>query len=182
MRKRAWFGAAEPGSRKPGLKEGANRLAVAAQADPLRAVVDLLDRVGRNDAAAAGEPARTDGQCVRRLGGGAVHRALDPPDHAAPGICHEEAGGTAEIDGEGTHARDAIPRLRRNSPSCRKAFVRGGAGGAGQEPHLPDIASHAMQSSTRYSPLSTAAIRPATGLLERRHQNAVPIAPSRSNS
>ena len=46
------------------LEEGADRLAVDPEADHLRAVVDLLDRVGRDEPAAAGEEPGADRQGV----------------------------------------------------------------------------------------------------------------------
>src|SRR5215207_2076597 len=50
-----------------GLEELADRLAQDAEADHARAFVDLADRFGRHEPAAAQE-ARADGECVRDVG------------------------------------------------------------------------------------------------------------------
>src|SRR2546430_401499 len=82
------------------------------RAKPAPAAVDLLDRVGRDDATPPCEPAGADGERVGRFRRRAVHRALDPADEATPRVCDEEAGRPAEVDGQGTHRREPIPRLR----------------------------------------------------------------------
>src|SRR5712692_1598587 len=106
------------------LEEGSDRVALDAEADHLGAAVDLLDRLGRDEAPAAGKEAGTDGERIGRLGRAAVHRALDPADHAPSRIRHEVAGGAAQIDGQRTHADEPIPELREKSPRCRKEFVK----------------------------------------------------------
>ena len=76
---------------EPALEKGLDRLAVDPKADHAGPVVDLLDRLGRNDPAAAREHARADGKRIGLLGRCAVHRALDAADRAAVRICHEKS-------------------------------------------------------------------------------------------
>src|SRR4029079_6805074 len=98
------------------LEEAANGFAVDPEADHLRAVVDLLDRLHRDELAAAREEAGANRQRVGALGRGAVHRALDGSDQATLRICDEEARGAAEIDCECAHlVVEPIPRLRGNT-------------------------------------------------------------------
>src|SRR5207253_844269 len=82
---------------------GADRVALDAQSDHAAAAVDRLDRVGRDEPAAPLQEARLDRQRVRHVRGGAVHRALHPPDHPAAPIGHEIAGGAAELYDERAH-------------------------------------------------------------------------------
>src|SRR6185503_10159561 len=83
---------------KAWLEERSDRLSVDAQADYLRAVVDLLDRVRRDEAAASGQEAEANRERVGRVRRGAVHRGLDPSDDPALRVCHEEAGGAPQIE------------------------------------------------------------------------------------
>jgi len=96
------------------LEKRTNRVALDPEADHLRAVVDLLDRVGRDEAAAAREETRTHRQGVRRLGRGPVHRALDLADDPAPGVRNEEPGGAPEIEGERAHVSTVFPTAEGN--------------------------------------------------------------------
>ena len=91
------------------LKKGADRFAVDAEADHTRAVVDLLDRLGRNEPAAAGEEPEPNSECVGRLRRGAVHRPLDPPDDAPLSVRHEESRRTPEIESESGHGANLFP-------------------------------------------------------------------------
>ena len=65
--------------------------------------VDLVDRVGRDEASAPGEEARSHRERVRHLGVRAVHRRLDPADHATAPVRDQIAGGPAEVVGDGAH-------------------------------------------------------------------------------
>src|SRR5436190_8107314 len=67
------------GRRVRGLEEGANRLALDAQADHATRAVDVGDRLGRHELAPAEKGACADGQSVGLVGRGTVHRALDAP-------------------------------------------------------------------------------------------------------
>src|SRR5699024_2947125 len=89
------------------LKEGADRLAVDPEADHLRAVVNLLDRLGRHEPATTGEEPGADRQSVRLLRRGSVHRALHRSDDTALRICDEEAGSGTKVDGECAHSDEA---------------------------------------------------------------------------
>src|SRR5439155_5811138 len=64
------------------LEEAADVLAVDPEADDAARAVDLIDRVGRDEPAAAREEARLDREGVRDVRGCAVHRALDLADEA----------------------------------------------------------------------------------------------------
>src|SRR5437762_9823436 len=66
------------------LEEAADGLASDAEADDLAGGVDVGNRVGRNQAAVAGEEARTNRECVGHVGERPVHRTLDLPDDPAP--------------------------------------------------------------------------------------------------
>ena len=93
------------------LEEAPKAVALDAEADYLRRAVDLVDRFGGDEAAAAGEQAGADGERIRGVRGGAVHRAFDPPDDPAAAVCHEKAFGAAEVVGDGAHVLDRIPGL-----------------------------------------------------------------------
>src|SRR6185312_6779535 len=82
LRAAASFSAAR-GRSWGGLEEAANRLAGDAEADDLAGRVDVGDRVGRNEAAVAGEDACANGECVGDVGERSVHRTLDFPDDSA---------------------------------------------------------------------------------------------------
>src|SRR6185437_13148005 len=97
------------------LKEGADRLAVDPEADHAARAVDLLDRVGRYEAAAPREEAGLDGKRIGDVRGGAVHRALDLADDPALAVGDREACGAAEIHCDRAHDADAIPALLGNS-------------------------------------------------------------------
>jgi hypothetical protein len=107
-----------PQRREGGREEGADRLALDAEADHARAVVDLLDRVGRHEPPAAGEEARAHREGVRLLGRGAVHRALDASDHPAARVGDEEAGRPAQVEGEGAHVATLFPPCEENPPAA----------------------------------------------------------------
>src|SRR4051812_38867719 len=64
------------------LKKALERVTPDAEADHAGCVVDVFDRIGRYNAAATGEESRADSERIRHVGGGAVHRALDPSDDA----------------------------------------------------------------------------------------------------
>src|SRR5689334_11584427 len=95
-----------------GLEERANVLAVDAKADNARGAVDLVDRVGRDEAAAAREEAGLHREGIRNVRSRAVHGALDLPDQAALAVGDDVPGRAAEVDGDGTHVGDGIPALR----------------------------------------------------------------------
>ena len=97
------------------LEEAADVLAVDPEADDAARAVDLVDRVGGDEPAAARKEPGLHGQRVRDVGGGAVHRALDLPDEAALAVGDDIARRPAEIDGDCAHVADRIPRLRRIS-------------------------------------------------------------------
>src|SRR6266545_2526290 len=97
--------------RRWALEEAAEAVALDAEADHLRRVVDLVDRLGRHERAGAGEEAGADRERVGLVRSGAVHRALDPSDHAAPAVCHEETFGAAKVVGNRAHVADRIPGL-----------------------------------------------------------------------
>src|SRR5438477_637514 len=80
------------------LKEAANGFAVDPEADDAAGAVDLVDRVGRNHAAAAREKAGLDRERVRDVRSRAVHRTLDLADETALAIGDDVAGGPAEVD------------------------------------------------------------------------------------
>src|SRR5215470_5986158 len=65
------------------LEEAENSVSVDAEADHAGATVDLRDRVGRDEAAAAREEARADRDRIRHVRRGAVHRRLDGAHDAA---------------------------------------------------------------------------------------------------
>src|SRR5690349_10022438 len=67
------------------LAEALDRLADEPEADHAAAAVDRVDRVGRDEPAAA-EKTGANRKRVGHVGGGAVHRSLDPPDDAAARI------------------------------------------------------------------------------------------------
>ena len=91
------------------LEEAADRVALDAEADHPGAVVDLLDRLGRDEAPPAREEARADGEGVRCVGSGAVHGALDASDEAPARICDQEALGGVEVVGESAHVSKVFP-------------------------------------------------------------------------
>src|SRR5207248_9334594 len=62
------------------LEEALERVAPDAEADHAAGVVDGLDHLRRHHAPAAGEEAGPNGEGVRHVRSGAVHRALDPAD------------------------------------------------------------------------------------------------------
>ena len=93
------------------LEEAAEAFALYAQADYPRRAVDLVDRFGRHEPAAAGEEAGADGERVGLVRSGPVHRALDPADDPAAVVGDEVAAGAPEVVGERAHAAEAIPGL-----------------------------------------------------------------------
>ena len=93
------------------LEEAANRLALDAEADHAARAVDLVDRVRGNEPPAPVEEAGLDGQRVRDVGRGAVHRALDATDHPAAPIGDEEAGRASQVYSDGIHSTEAIEAL-----------------------------------------------------------------------
>src|SRR4051794_11887025 len=97
------------------LEEAADVLAVDPEADDAARAVDLVDRVGRDEPAAAREEPRLHREGVRHVRRRAVHRALDLADQATLAVGDDVPGGAAEVDGESTHCPDGIPALRRNS-------------------------------------------------------------------
>src|SRR5690348_6413419 len=111
------------------LQEASNRFAIHAKPDDAARAVDLLDRVGRDHPAAAREEAGLHRECVRDVGGGAVHRALDLADDAALPVGDDVAGRPAEIDSEGAHSADAIPAVKGISSARSKGFVNPGISG-----------------------------------------------------
>src|SRR5665647_3572414 len=110
-------------TRPAGLEEAADALAVDPEADHAARAVDLVDRVRGNHAAAAREEPGLDRKGVRDVGSGAVHGALDLADEAALPVGDDVAGSPAEIDGESTHVRDAIPALQRNKRAAVKGLL-----------------------------------------------------------
>src|SRR6266536_3926209 len=64
------------------LEEALQAVASDPEADHAAFAVDVLDRVCRDDAPAAGEKPRAYGERIRNVGGGAVHRTLDAADDA----------------------------------------------------------------------------------------------------
>src|SRR4051812_32852795 len=68
---------------RKGLEKGADVLAVDPEADDAACAVDVLDRVGGDEAAAAREEAGLHGKGVRDVRRRTVHRALDLADRAA---------------------------------------------------------------------------------------------------
>src|SRR3954469_15442875 len=98
-----------------GLEERANVFAVDPEADDAARAVDLVDRVGRDEPAAAREEAGLDREGVRDVRRRAVHRALDLADEATLTVGDDVPGRAAEVDCEGTHVVEGIPGLRRNS-------------------------------------------------------------------
>jgi hypothetical protein len=94
------------------LQEGPNRLAGDAQADNTARSVDLSDRVGWDQLSPAGEEARADGEGVGNIRSGAVHRALDPTDHAPPDVGDQVTDRPAEVGERGfAHSRDVTPAV-----------------------------------------------------------------------
>src|SRR5438874_2421544 len=110
------------------LEEGANRLAVDPEADHAARAVDLLDRVGRDEAAAPREEPGLDRERIGDVGGGAVHRALDLADDASLPVGDREARSPAEIHCDSAHNGDAIPAVKGNSSRRCKGFVNPGRG------------------------------------------------------
>src|ERR687897_56364 len=71
-------------------EELADALADDREADHARALVDLADRLGRNQTSAAEEPG-ADGQGIGDVGLSAVHRGLDVADVATLGVGDHES-------------------------------------------------------------------------------------------
>src|SRR5262249_33289702 len=93
------------------LQEAAQKFALDPQADDLARPVDLVDRVGGDEAALAREPSGADGQSVGDVRLRSVHRRLDSPDEATAVVGHEVAARPAEVVGKGAHRRNLLPRL-----------------------------------------------------------------------
>jgi hypothetical protein len=107
----ALTGCTASGNIVPDLQEAAQAVALDAEADHSGRAVDLVDHLGRDEAAAAGKQSGADGERVGCIWGCAVHRALDPSDDPAAAVCDEEALGAAEVIGDGAHVSDGIPGL-----------------------------------------------------------------------
>jgi hypothetical protein len=88
---------ASQGGGQIGLEEAFERFARYAEADHTGGVVDLFDRLGRYDPAAAREEPRAHGQCVGNIRSGAVHRALDPADGTTLTVGDEETIQPTEV-------------------------------------------------------------------------------------
>src|SRR5687768_17520504 len=105
------------------LEKLADRLAQDAEADHAGAFVDRADRVGRDEPAAA-EKAGADGERVRHVRLAAVHRRLDPADHAAAHVGDEKAFDAAEVEFEGAHLLENLFPLREVSPTrCVRSLL-----------------------------------------------------------
>ena len=91
------------------LEERSDRLAVDPQADHPRPAVDLLDRLGGDEAPAACEEPGANRQSVGLVGRGAVHRALDLADDPAAGVGDEVTGRVSEIQGQGAQLATLFP-------------------------------------------------------------------------
>src|SRR5205814_81892 len=87
----------------------AEAFAFYAKADDLGGAVDLVDRVGWYQPAAAGQETGADCKRVRLIRGGAVHRAFDPSYETASAVGHEEASGAAEVVGDDAHVSNVCP-------------------------------------------------------------------------
>src|SRR3954462_10434855 len=88
------------------LEERADVLAGDPEADDAAGAVDLVDRVGRDEPAAAREEPRLDREGVRDVRRRAVHRAFDLPDQATLAVGDDVPGSAAEVDGDGAHVND----------------------------------------------------------------------------
>jgi hypothetical protein len=80
-----------------GLQKAGQVVALDAQADYAGRVVDLVDRCGRDDPAAASEKPGADGECVGDVRSRPVHRTLDSADNPAVAVGDEKAGQPPEV-------------------------------------------------------------------------------------
>ena len=142
----------EPGSELPRGTCGSTRGRRAGRSPWRRRRSARSTRRGRAGGGARGSPS---GPRARRASRASVpyigHSTV--ADDPALGVCHEEAGGAAEIDGEGAHCGEPIPRLRGNSspavivckrrtvalssPICRTSRARRPRAGRGRRRRAP---------------------------------------------
>jgi hypothetical protein len=101
-----------PRAEAASLQKRADRFAVDTQTDHPGAAVDLLDRLGGNDAAPASEEARAHRERIGGLGRAPEHGAFDATDNTTLGVCDEVPGGLAKIDGENGHAGNVFDETR----------------------------------------------------------------------
>ena len=80
-----------------GLEEGPDRRRGRSGGRSPATPVDQLDRLGRDEAPAAGEEAGAHRERIRRLGRRAVHRALDLADDPAARVGDQVAGGVPRV-------------------------------------------------------------------------------------
>jgi putative nucleotidyltransferase with HDIG domain len=86
------------------LEEGADRLALDVEADHAAAVVDLDDRVGRNEPAPSRQEPGADCQRVGNVLDPTVHRTLDLSDDPPAGVCYQEADRLIEVHSDNLRA------------------------------------------------------------------------------
>ena len=89
--------------------EPADCFAGDAECDDAFGGVDVGDRVGRHQAALAGEAAWADRECIGYVRACAVHRAVDPADDPPVIVGDEEAGGRAKVGGDCAHRSNVFP-------------------------------------------------------------------------
>ena len=79
------------------LEKRANRPALDAQPDHAASAVDLLNRLGRNEATAAREKPRANREGIRSVARAPVHGALDPADDPSSCVRDEIADRLAKV-------------------------------------------------------------------------------------
>src|SRR5438105_15688923 len=91
------------------LEESSDRFAGHSEAYYSASRVHFGDRVRWDQSAMAREEAALDGQRVRDVGGGAVHRTLDLAHHPPAVVGDWEARGVDKIQRKSRHGSNLIP-------------------------------------------------------------------------
>src|SRR6266536_3040012 len=108
------------------LKKALERVAPDTEADHAGRIVDVFDRLGRHNAAPAGEEPRANSERIRHVGGGPVHRTLDPADNPTLVIGDEKSVQPAKVSSGDGHPEPTYRcPLKGNCDSCN-CFVNSG--------------------------------------------------------